>query len=87
MDRAIAAAANFRFGLAVVENAFDRTLAVAVGAGRHALLEEETRLNALAKPTSRGSRSGSWNILVVGQIGKEISGRRHGPDVTGRAFA
>ena len=85
MGQTIAAAANFRFGLAVVENAFDRTLAVAgIAAGR--ILEEETRLNALAKEHIPRLPFRDLDVLVVGRIGKEISGAGMDPNVTGRAF-
>jgi len=85
MGQAIAAAANFRFGLAVVENAFDRTLAVA-GVPAARILEEETRLNALAKAHLPRLPFRELDVLVVGQIGKEISGAGMDPNVTGRAF-
>jgi len=85
MGQAIAAGANFRFGLAVVENAFDRTLAIAgVPAGR--VLEEETRLNALAKAHLPRLPFRKLDVLVVDRIGKEISGAGMDPNVTGRAF-
>jgi hypothetical protein len=85
MGQTIAAATNFRFGLAVVENAFDRILDVAgVPAGR--VLEEETRLNALAKAHIPRLPFRDLDVLVVGQIGKEISGAGMDPNVTGRAF-
>jgi hypothetical protein len=85
MGQTIAASANFRFGLAVVENAFDRTLAVAgVAAGR--ILEEETRLNALAKAHIPRLPFRDLDVLVVSRIGKEISGAGMDPNVTGRAF-
>ena len=45
MGGAIAANSNFRFGLAVVENSFDKALSIsAVPAGR--VFEDEARLNA-----------------------------------------
>jgi len=85
MGQTIAVAANFRFGLAVVENAFDRTLALAgIAAGR--ILEEETRLNALAKEHIPRLPFRDLDVLVVGRIGKEISGAGMDPNVTGRAF-
>jgi hypothetical protein len=85
MGTALAAAANFRFGLAVVENAFDRALAIAgISAGR--LVEEETRLNALANAHIPRLPFKELDVLVVRQIGKEISGAGMDPNVTGRAF-
>jgi hypothetical protein len=85
MGQTIAAAANFRFGLAVVENAYDRALAVA-GVAAARILEEETRLNALAKAHIPRLPFRDLDVLVVGRIGKEISGAGMDPNVTGRAF-
>jgi hypothetical protein len=85
MGEAIAAAANFRFGLAVVENAFDRVLAVA-GVPPTRILEEETPLNTLAKAHIPRLPFKDLDVLVVEQIGKEISGAGMDPNVTGRAF-
>lgn len=85
MGQAIAAAANFRFGLAVVENAFDRVMAVAGVPAAH-ILEEETRLNALAKAHIPRLPFKDLDVLVVAQIGKEISGAGMDPNVTGRAY-
>jgi hypothetical protein len=85
MGELIAAAANFRFGLAVVENAFDRTLTVAA-VPAHGVLETEMRLNQLAKSHLPRLPFKILDVLVVGQIGKEISGAGMDPNVTGRAF-
>jgi hypothetical protein len=85
MGQAIAETANFRFGLAVVENAFDRTLNVA-GIPAQRILEAEERLNALAKDHLPRLPFKELDVLVVGQIGKEISGAGMDPNVTGRAF-
>jgi hypothetical protein len=85
MGQAIAQSANFRFGLAVVENAFDRVLTVA-GVPAHRIPEEEERLNALAKAHLPRLPFRDLDVLVVGQIGKEISGAGMDPHVTGRAL-
>jgi hypothetical protein len=85
MGQAIAAAANFRFGLAVVENAFDRVLAVAGIPAAH-ILKEESRLNTLAKAHIPRLPFRDLDVLVVDRIGKEISGAGMDPNVTGRAF-
>jgi hypothetical protein len=85
MGPALAAAANFRFGLAVVENAFDHPLAIA-GVSAQRLIEEETRLNALANAHIPRLPFKELDALVVCRIGKEISGAGMDPNVTGRAF-
>ncbi len=85
MGRAIAAAGNFRFGLAVVENAYDRAHAVKAVAAAE-IVAEEARLNALANTLIPRLPFKELDVLVVGQIGKEISGSGMDPNVTGRAF-
>jgi len=85
MGTALAAAGNFRFGLAVVENAFDRPLAI-TGVTAERLIEEETQLNALANTHIPRLPFKELDVLVVCQIGKEISGAGMDPNVTGRAF-
>ena len=85
MGQAIAAAANFRFGLAVVENAYDKVMAVA-GVPADRILAEETRLNALAKAHMPRLPFTDVDVLVVERIGKEISGAGMDPNVTGRAY-
>ena len=85
MGQALAEASNFRFGLAVVENAFDRPLAVA-GVPADRLVAEETKLNALANSRIPRLPFKALDVLVVRQIGKEISGAGMDPNVTGRAF-
>ncbi|MFO7707320.1 MAG: lactate racemase domain-containing protein [Desulfobacterales bacterium] len=85
MGAAVAAAANFRFGIAVVENAYDRPLAVA-GVPADRVLVEETRLNALAKANMPRLPFSELDLLVVERIGKEISGAGMDPNVTGRAY-
>lgn len=85
MGGAIAANSNFRFGLAVVENSFDKTLCIsAIPAAR--VFEDEARLNALAKANIPRLPFRDLDVLVVERIGKEISGAGMDPNVTGRAY-
>jgi hypothetical protein len=59
MGEGVAAAANFRFGLAVVENAYDRLMTVAgVPAGRCS--SRRPASTRLPRPTCRGCRSRTW---------------------------
>ena len=55
-----------------------------IPAGR--ILEEETRLNALAKAHIPRLPFRELDALVVGRIGKEISGAGMDPNVIGRSF-
>jgi hypothetical protein len=85
MGAALAAASNFRFGLAVVENAYDQPLDIAAVRPER-LLEDETRLNRLANAHIPRLPFRELDVLVIEQIGKEISGAGMDPNVTGRAF-
>jgi hypothetical protein len=85
MGTALAEVANFRFGLAVVENAFDRPLAI-TGVAAERLIEEEAQLNAMANTHIPRLPFKELDVLVVCRIGKEISGAGMDPNVTGRAF-
>ena len=85
MGGAMAARSNFRFGMAVVENESDRIVHIeAVPASR--LAERETALLALAKTRFARLPFRQLDVLVVGHIGKEVSGAGMDPNVTGRAF-
>ncbi len=85
MGLALAARSNFRFGMAVVENENDRIVHIeAVPESR--LAEREAALLALAKTRFARLPFRQLDVLVVGRIGKEISGAGMDPNVTGRAF-
>ncbi len=85
MGTALARAANFRFGVAVVEDAHDEPARIeAVFAER--LLEEESRLNRLANELIPRLPFRTLDVLVIGRIGKDLSGAGMDPNVTGRAF-
>ena len=85
MGPALAAASNFRFGLAVVENEHDRVLHLeAVAVDR--LTAREPELLALAERRFPRLPVQALDALIIGRIGKEISGAGMDPNVTGRAF-
>lgn len=85
MGKAVLDRSNFRFGLAVVEDALDRTLAVeAVDAER--IFDREPALLETAKTHFPRLPIRDLDVLVIHQIGKEISGAGMDPNVTGRAF-
>jgi hypothetical protein len=76
---------NFRFGLAIVENEQDRIChAEPVMADRMA--ERESELLEMAKAKFPRLPVREADLLVIGRIGKEISGSGMDPNVTGRAF-
>ena len=85
MGGAIAERGNFRFGLAVLENESDRVVHIEA-VPSSSLLERETALMTLAKSRFPRLPFQQLDVLVVGRIGKEISGAGMDPNVTGRAF-
>lgn len=85
MGEAVCGHTNFRFGVAVVENGHDRVCHVEAVPARH-LAEREPALLALANRHFPRLPFPEADVLVVGRIGKEISGAGMDPNVTGRAF-
>jgi hypothetical protein len=76
---------NFRGGVAVVENAYDETCRVAAVTAadlfaQEAILLEEAKHHLPCLPFK------TLDLLVIGRIGKDISGAGMDPNVTGRAF-
>ncbi len=73
----------FLFGIALIEDAYDHTAIVeAVPAER--LLAREPELQARAKELMARLYFDDIDVLVIDQIGKEISGAGFDPNVTGR---
>jgi hypothetical protein len=76
---------NYRFGIAVVENAHDRTIAIeAVPASRTS--ERETALLEMAKANFPRLPIREADVLIIETIGKEVSGAGMDPNVTGRGY-
>lgn len=71
------------FGLAIVENAYDRTALVRAVKGE-TLLQEEELLLAQAKALMPGLPFRDIDVLIVEQFGKDVSGAGMDPNVTGR---
>jgi hypothetical protein len=85
MGQAAASATNFRFGIGVIEDAFDDTMQIAaISANR--LLDEEPALLATAMENIPRLPFDRLDLLVLARIGKEISGSGMDPNVTGRAY-
>ncbi len=85
MAEALVHRTNFRGAIGIVENAYDETCRIeAVTATR--LFAQEAELLALAKAHLPRLPLQELDLLVVGQIGKDISGAGMDPNVTGRAF-
>lgn len=85
MAERVIGAANFRFGIGIVEDAYDETAHVeALPAGQ--ILENEARLLTMAKGYFPQLPVKQLDVLVVRQIGKEISGSGMDPNITGRTY-
>jgi hypothetical protein len=71
------------FGLAIVENAFDRTAKIkCMPAPR--ILEEEAQLLEYAKTSMPKLLFENIDVLIIEEIGKDISGAGMDPNITGR---
>ena len=71
------------FGIGVVENAYDRT-AIVEALLPDALVEREVELQAKAKSLMGRLYFSDIDILLIDQMGKEISGAGFDPNITGR---
>ena len=71
------------FGIGVVENAYDRT-AIIEALLPDALVEREVELQAKAKSLMGRLYFSDIDILLIDQMGKEISGAGFDPNITGR---
>jgi hypothetical protein len=73
----------FLFGIGMVEDAFDNT-AVVEGLPADELFEREAVLQAKAKEFMARLYTQKIDVLIIDEIGKEISGSGFDPNVTGR---
>ena len=71
------------FGIGVVENAYDRT-AIVEALLPDALVRREVELQAKAKSLMGRLYFSDIDILLIDQMGKEISGAGFDPNITGR---
>ena len=83
--RLIMSKAKVGFGIGIVENAYDKTYLIeAVPAER--IIEREAELLEICKKNMPYIMLPEADVLVVEQIGKEISGDGFDPNVIGRSF-
>ncbi len=85
MAQIIIANTNFRFGIGIVENAYDRTLKIEALPSQR-IAAREPALLEISKANFPRLPIAEIDVLIIGQIGKEISGAGMDPNVTGRAF-
>ena len=71
------------FGVATIENAFDKVARVEVLLP-HEIEEKETELQKLAKQLLPKIDFDKIDVLVIDEIGKNISGDGMDPNITGR---
>ena len=83
MAREALAHAPILFGIATVENAYDHVAKVVV-AGADTLIETDRQLLIEAKAAMPRIEFSPIDVLVVDEIGKDISGDGMDPNITGR---
>lgn len=71
------------FGLAIVENAFDKTHTVEAVPGKN-ILSREPQLLKLARGLMPRIKFDDVDVLIIEQIGKDISGTGMDPNIIGR---
>ena len=81
--RATIANTNFLFGLGLVENAYDET-AIIEALPPESLFDREVVLQAEAKRLLGRLFFDEVDVLIIEQMGKEISGAGFDPNITGR---
>ncbi len=76
---------NVGFGIAILENAYDQTsLIKAISSER--LIEEEIELVKIAKKNMPALMIPEIDILIVEEIGKNISGAGYDPNILGKSY-
>lgn len=75
---------NVLFGLGIVENAYDQPM-LCEAIAPEALIAREKELLCLAKENIPRIQMEQIDVLVVDQIGKNVSGQGMDPNVTGRS--
>ena len=81
--RVILEKTNVPFALAIIENAFEKTHTLEAVPGRD-ILSREPELLKLAKSLMPRIKFDDLDVLVLEQIGKNISGTGMDPNITGR---
>lgn len=83
--RPILATGKIRFGLALVENAYDETMTVEA-LGAEAIMDEEPRLLELARANMPHLPVDDVDVLIIDRMGKDISGAGIDPNIIGRNY-
>lgn len=86
MGKVMLAKSNVVFGLAILENAYDETFHVEAMPNEE-ILQREPELLQLAKKHFPQIMFPAYDMLIVENIGKNISGDGADPNITGRFYA
>lgn len=81
--KAVLQNAPIAFGVGIVENAYDETMSVTV-MPKDQIFENEKQLLMVAKKSMPRLLVSGIDVLIVDQIGKDISGAGMDPNITGR---
>lgn len=76
--------APIAFGLGVVQNAYDEISELEV-ISRDEIMERDAALLKIAKEKIASFKMKSIDVLIIDEIGKNISGNGHDPNITGRS--
>lgn len=82
--RKVLSCVDMRFGIAIVENAYDKTAVIEAVRG-DALFEREPELLKISKRLFPRIPFETVDVLVVENFGKDISGAGMDPNITGRS--
>lgn len=82
--RKILSCVDMRFGIAIVENAYDHTAVIEAIQGEK-LFEREPELLKLSKDLFPRIPFESVDVLIIEKFGKDISGAGMDPNITGRS--
>ena len=85
MANTIIEKSNFRFGLSIIEDSYDDTMEIHAIPSLNLLLKEAELLKK-AKEVFPNLPVKKLDVLIINNIGKEISGSGMDPNITGRAF-
>lgn len=83
--RMIMKRANIGFGVAILENAYDETATIEALPAEN-LIEREKELGKLAKSYMPTLMIPDIDVLIVDEIGKNISGSGFDPNILGKSF-
>lgn len=82
--RKVLSCIDMRFGIAIVENAYDHTAVLEAVKGEE-IFEKEPQLLNISKALFPGIPFKTVDVLIIERFGKDISGAGMDPNITGRS--